>query len=201
MRSWFIACLCALVVSPASATSLFDSVLARVRNAAASAESIPAGQASIEVGFSPEGSAQELVIKAIRSANASIRLAAYSFTSSAVVRALIDAKRRGVDVAVLVDHKNNLVEERSGKGRAALNLLFHAGIPTRTISTYQVHHSKFMVIDGLHTETGSFNYSQAADQRNSENVLVIWNNKAVAAQYLTHWQSRWVQGVAYQPPY
>ena len=45
------------------------------------------------------------------------------------------------------------------------------------------------------TETGSFNYSQAAAKSNSENVLVVWNNRTVAAQYLAHWESRWVNGI------
>lgn len=38
-----------------------------------------------------------------------IRLAGYSLTIAPVVRALVDAKKRGVDVAVAVDYKNNLL--------------------------------------------------------------------------------------------
>ena len=33
--------------------------------------------------------------------------------------ALIDAKHRGVEVAVVVDHKNHINTGRSGKGKAA----------------------------------------------------------------------------------
>ena len=62
----------------------------------------------IEVAFSPESGAEALVLKMIGSARRSIRLAGYSFTSPAVVRGLIDAKRRGVDVKVLLDDKGNL---------------------------------------------------------------------------------------------
>ncbi|WP_433960848.1 phospholipase D family protein [Burkholderia pyrrocinia] len=159
------------------------------------------GAVSIEVGFSPDGSAQALVLKTIGSARSSIRLAAYSFTSPEVVRALIDAKRRGVDVAAVVDEKNNLREDRSGKARAALNLLVNAGIPTRTISVYPIHHDKYFVVDGLDVETGSFNYSEAAARRNSENALVIWRDPALAKAYLDHWQSRWAQGIDYRSSY
>ena len=64
--------------------------------------------ASVEVGFSPDGSGEALVLRAINSARQSVRLAAYAFTARPVVRALIDARKRGVDVAVVVDYKNNL---------------------------------------------------------------------------------------------
>lgn len=72
---------------------------------------------AIDTGFSPEGSAERLVLKAICTARHSIHLSAYSFTSPAVVKALIEAHRRGVDVAVVADRKSNLLEDRSGKGR------------------------------------------------------------------------------------
>jgi len=53
--------------------------------------------ATIEAGFSPEGTALQLVIKTIETAQQEIRLMGYSFTSPEVVRSLIAAKRRGVD--------------------------------------------------------------------------------------------------------
>lgn len=49
--------------------------------------------------------------------------------------------------------------------------------------------------------TTQYNYSAAAAARNSENVLVVWNNPALAAQYLKHWQNRFDQGTAYRSAY
>lgn len=95
---------------------------------------------AIDTGFSPEGSAERLVLKAICTARHSVHLSAYSFTSPAIVQALIDAHRRGVDVAVVADRKSNLVEDRSGKGRIALDLLSGAGVSVRTIDVYPIHH-------------------------------------------------------------
>jgi len=114
---------------------------------------------------------------------------------------LIAAKRRGVDVAVVVDEKNNVRDDRSGKAKAALNLLVNAGIPARTISAYPLHHDKYVVIDGSTVETGSFNYSAAAAMRNSENVLVLWSCPEIAKSYLSHWRSRWDQGTAWRSTY
>jgi phosphatidylserine/phosphatidylglycerophosphate/cardiolipin synthase-like enzyme len=151
----------------------------------------------IEAGYSPEGSAERLVLKVIHASRKSIRLAAYSFTSPKVVRALTDAVKRGVDVRVVVDEKGNT----SKSGVAALNLLVNAGIPVRTNGEYAIHHDKYIVSDGLHVQTGSFNYSQAAAGSNSENVLVVWHNAALAASYLGHWQSRFDEGKSYRSRY
>ena len=52
----------------------------------------------IEVAFSPEAGAEALVIKVINSAQQQLRLAGYTFTSPAVVRALVEAYGRNVDV-------------------------------------------------------------------------------------------------------
>ncbi|SMP70777.1 phospholipase D family protein [Noviherbaspirillum suwonense] len=157
---------------------------------------VPAGQV-IDVAFSPNEGSEDLVVKAIGSARSSIGVAAYSFTSPVVAKALLNARKRGVDVRVVVDENGN----RSKASLAALNLLAEAGIPTRTISRYAIHHDKYMVIDKITVQTGSFNYSKAAAKSNSENVVVIWNNPDLALTYLKHWQDRFDQGKPYKAAY
>jgi len=122
-------------------------------------------------GISPEGSAEQWVYRAIGSAQHSIRLAAYSFTSCEIVRRLIDANRCGVDVAVVVDERSNIEEHRSGRAHGALNVLVAAGIPTRTLAAYRIAHDKDFVVDGETVETGSYNLSDSAARRNSENAV------------------------------
>lgn len=156
--------------------------------------------ATLETGFSPEGSAQTLVLKTIETAQQDIRLMGYSFTSPEVVSALVRAKRRGVDVRVVLDQKANTGKNNQAS-RAALNLLAGAGIPVRTVSRYKILHDKVIVTDGRNTQLGSFNYSRAADRSNSENVLVVWDDRDVAVRYLGHWQSRWQQGTDWQMTY
>ena len=146
---------------------------------------------SIEVAFSPEAGAEALVVKVLASAQQTIRLAGYSFTSPAVVKGLVEAKRRGVDVKVLLDDRGN----QGQSSLVAMRMITEANIPLKVISAYAIHHDKYIVVDGRHTETGSFNYSQAAARSNSENVLVVWNNPATATRFLQHWESRWKQGI------
>ena len=57
-----------------------------------------------------------------------------------------------------------------------MKLIADGGIPIRTITSYAIHHDTYIVVEGRTTETGSFNYSQAAARSNSENALVIWND-------------------------
>lgn len=158
--------------------------------------STSAGQ-EITVAFSPNEGSEELVVKAVASARSSIAVAAYSFTSPVIAKALLTARKRGVDVRVVVDENGN----KSKASIAALNLVASAGIPTRTISRYAIHHDKYMVIDKITVQTGSFNYSKAAAKSNSENVIVIWNNPDIALSYLKHWQDRFDQGRSYTPSY
>ncbi len=155
------------------------------------------GSQFIEVAFSPNEGGEDLVVKVIQSARSSIGVAAYSFTSPVIAKALLNARKRGVDVRVVVDENGN----KSKASLAALNLLVGAGIPTRTISRYAIHHDKYIVVDKATVQTGSFNYSKAAAKSNSENVLVIWNNPDLALAYLKHWQDRFDQGREYRSEY
>lgn len=152
---------------------------------------------AVQVGFSPEGSAQQLVLNTLDDARKNIRLTGYSFTSPEVVRALIRAARRGVDVKVVLDDRAN----RNKSSVAAINLLVNAGIPVRTVSTFKILHDKYIVTDGQTVQTGSFNYSRAAAVANSENVVVLKEMPAVAQRYLSHWQSRWDTGIDQRSPY
>ncbi len=198
LRTLVLACGAGLaIISALSANNFVTQLWSATQHALFSTiETIPAQQA-IEVGFSPNQGAEALVLKVIRSAQSSVRLAGYALTSPTIVRALLDAHKRGVDVAIVVDHKGN----RSPASLRALNLLVNARIPTRTVRQYAITHDKYLVVDSQHVETGSFNYSAAAASRNSENVMVIWNHPGLARRYLAHWQSRWDQGQPHRSTY
>lgn len=191
----------AILTSTAVVAGALCCVITPFGSAIAASDECSTGSGAVEVGFSPDGSGESLVLRSIASSRRSIRLAAYSFTAVNVVRALIDAKKRGVDVAVVVDHKANITEDRSGKAAAALNLLVNAGIPTRTLWSYPMQHSKYAVIDAVTVQTGSYNYSVSAARYNSENVLVIANHRELARQYLENWQRLYDDGQPYRSAY
>lgn len=79
----------------------------------------------------------------------------YSFTSPEVEHSLEDAKRRGVDVKVVLDEKSN----QNTVSQAAMNWLINAGIPVRAVDRLKILHDKFTVVDNRSLQTGSFNFS------------------------------------------
>ena len=153
----------------------------------------------IEVAFGPEATAAEaLILRNIADAKVSINVAAYAFSSPVIVEALVAARKRAVDVRLVVDRKHNIEDDPKGIGHKALDALAAAGASVRTNGNYRLHHDKYMVIDARLVQTGSYNYAASAN-RNSENVIVIRNNPALAGQYLTHWMARFREGTEYGP--
>lgn len=149
-----------------------------------------------EVAFGPEAGAEALILKHIAGAKSAIRVAAFAFSSPVIVDALVAARKRGVDVQLVVDHEHNVATDPKGIGRKALDTLAQAGATARTNSHYRIHHDKFIVVDSRDVQTGSYNYAVSAN-RNSENVLVVRNDPALAAKYLAHWESRFREGAPY----
>jgi phosphatidylserine/phosphatidylglycerophosphate/cardiolipin synthase-like enzyme len=153
------------------------------------------GAATIEVAFSPDMGATDLVVKAIGEARKTIRVAAYSFTSKPIAQALLDAHKRGIDVEVVVD-------KSQAKARyTSATFLANVGIPTRIDYKYAIMHNKFIVIDGVNVETGSFNFTSAAEHKNAENVIVLRNDRAVAKQYTDEWMRLWDESETLEPAY
>jgi phosphatidylserine/phosphatidylglycerophosphate/cardiolipin synthase-like enzyme len=140
--------------------------------------------AQVQVAFSPNGGALELVIHTIDSAHNTVRMAAYSFTSKPIASALVRARKRGVDVRIVVD-KSQTTQQYS-----AATFLANQGVPVRIDYQYAIMHDKFIVSDGTTVEEGSFNYTDAAESRNAENVLVL-RDSIVAARYDKEWERLW----------
>lgn len=156
-----------------------------------------APEATAEVAFSPKGESLELIVQEIDGAKDSILVAAYSFTSKPIAQALLAAHKRGVRVLVVADKKSN-----GGKARySAATFLANQGMTVRLNGSYAIFHHKFMVIDGTTLQTGSFNYSAAANNKNAENVLVLRGVPAIASTYTTEWKRLWDEAEPLAPKY
>lgn len=150
---------------------------------------------NVQVGFSPEGSAQKLVLETIASAKHDIQILAYAFQAPDIMQALVAAKNRGVNVRVVVDKKRN----KGKTSKKAMDFVTSNGVELRTNDHFHIHHDKVIIVDGSTVETGSFNFAPSAETANSENVVVIRDMPEVAKQYVAHWQSRWDLGKPYPP--
>ena len=134
-----------------------------------------------KVCFSPLGGCTKLAVDTLAEAKQTVLVQAYSFTSAPIAQALVDAKKRGVKVEVILD-KSQRTEHYS-----EADFLLHAGIPTSIDAVHAIAHNKVMVIDDETVITGSFNFTKAAEEHNAENLLVL-HDKALAAEYRANWQ-------------
>ena len=130
--------------------------------------------------FSPNGGCTNMVVNQIDHAQREIRVMAYSFTSAPIGKALIRAKRRGVDVQVIEDN-GEATHHWSEAG-----YLVRASIPVYLDTEAGIYHDKVMVIDEGTVIEGSFNWSAAAEFKNAENLLVI-QSPELARYYLQNW--------------
>ena len=133
------------------------------------------------VCFSPEGSCTKVITNEISSASKEILVQAFSFTSSRIQKALVAAKTRGITVEVICDEKKQIDE----KYRAA-GILSRAGIPVLIDDKHTSAHDKIMIIDRETVITGSFNFTNAAERKNAENVLIL-KSPQLAALYVDNW--------------
>lgn len=145
---------------------------------------------TIQVYFSPHGGATAAIVHAIEQESHQIHVAAYSFTSAPIAQALIAAHRRGVPIHVILD-SSQLTERYT-----SATFLAHAGIPVLIDAAHAIAHSKYIILGHDRIITGSFNFTRAAEEKNSENLLVI-QNQTLATQYLMNWQQHAGHATAY----
>lgn len=137
-------------------------------------------EAPLSVYFSPRGGAENAVVAEVGRATETVSVLAYSFTSPAIVSALIEAHKRGVKVTLVLD-KSQRSDQRSGTEEVV-----QAGILTYIDSRHAIAHNKVMVIDGHKVITGSFNFTKSAEERNAENLLII-ESAELARLYQQEW--------------
>ena len=135
----------------------------------------------VSVYFSPKGGCTQAVVDQIGNARKEVLVQAYSFTSVPIAQALLGAFKRGVRVEALLDKS-----QRSEKYTSA-TFLANSGVSTWIDDAHAIAHNKVIVIDRETVITGSFNFTQAAEKRNAENLLII-KDKALAEKYIKNWQ-------------
>lgn len=146
---------------------------------------------AVHVWFSPDGGCTEAIVDALKSAKKTVRVQAFLFTSPHIATALIEARKRGLDVAVILDGS-----QRS-ENRSSDDLMKAAGVPVFVDAVHNIAHNKIIIIDGETVFTGSFNFTKAAETHNAENLLRL-DDPALAARYLSNWNDHKAHSEAYK---
>jgi len=142
---------------------------------------------SLQLITSPEGEAEDNIISLLQSANRSIEVEMYTFTNSKLANALISAKKRGINVQVLIG------ETGSEDEGTIITLLNAGGIEVKKApSKFKIMHAKLMIVDDAIVLIGSHNWSQNAMFYNRELSVVI-QSPSLATQLLEIFNSDWAK--------
>src|SRR5437773_2144199 len=95
---------------------------------------------SASVHFSPKGGCTEAIVAELRQARSEVLVLAYSFTARPITEALIEAGRRGVKVAVVLDHSNEK------EPHTDLPYMVEHGLEPLIDPHHAIAHNKVMVI-------------------------------------------------------
>ncbi len=139
----------------------------------------------LDLYFAPnENILNEAIIPSFKSAEKSIYVAMFYFTNKNILKELVDAKNRGVDVKVIVDASFANDFERY------IKLMREAGIPVKVENWAGKMHCKLAVIDDEITLTGSLNWTNSAVNFNDENFLRI-KSERIAKETKNYFDELW----------
>jgi len=134
-----------------------------------------------KVFFSPDGGCVKGIVKEIEMGTREILVQAYSYSSTPIRNALINAQKRGAKVEIIFDK-----EDQKDQNYRAAKSFSKSGIIVHLDGSHTIAHNKVIIIDRETVITGSFNFTNAAETKNAENVLVV-KSKALAGLYAENW--------------
>ena len=113
------------------------------------------------------------LVSIIGKAKESFLGAFYEVSSPRVVDALLEAKKRGVEVRLVTEH--DTTRTKKGKGSRFVTRLEEAGIEVVSDPSRRrgLMHNKFAVIDGAYLWTGSYNATVNDSAKNNNNAILI----------------------------
>lgn len=124
------------------------------------------------------------LVDAINGASTSVDVAIYNISLDDVANALIQAKKRGVRV--------RMVMESEAMDRRVPQSLMNAGIPIIGDQREGLMHNKFTIIDNREVWTGSMNYTSTSAYEDFNNLLRI-RSAEVAQDYTANFEEMFAQ--------
>lgn len=138
-----------------------------------------------EVFFSPSQKCENQLVELIDGSSQTIDAAVYSINNTNIVDALKKAHKRGVKIRILTDRM-----QASGKS-SKVRELHDGGINIRVHSKHKIEHNKFAIFDGKTASTGSYNWTNPATKKNSENCVFFTDDVKVITDYQNRFNYLW----------
>ena len=132
--------------------------------------------------FSPNGGCTAAVLNALGAAKQSVLVESYTLSTNPFAQALVDAKKRGVDVQVILD-KSQKTNQLS-----PAPYLANEGVPTYIDTAHRLSANKITVIDGNEVISGSFSFTKSAES-NAESLMIINHAPQLAQNFTANWKA------------
>lgn len=139
----------------------------------------------LKVFFSPSLKCETKIVDLINKSEERIDAAIYAVNNDEIVCALKKAYDRGVKIRILTDRLQ--ASNKSSKVRE----LYNYGINIRVHSKFKIEHNKFAVFDNKIASSGSYNWTNPASDKNSENCIFFIRNKQAVREFQDRFNYLW----------
>jgi phosphatidylserine/phosphatidylglycerophosphate/cardiolipin synthase-like enzyme len=124
----------------------------------------------IETYFSPDDNVAARLVELLGTAEQSIHFLAFSFTSDDIAQVIRERADAGVTVLGVMED----AQVASNQG-TEFDLFVQAGLEVRRDGNPGQMHHKVIIIDRKIVITGSYNFTGSAEDRNDENLVIIFS--------------------------
>jgi phosphatidylserine/phosphatidylglycerophosphate/cardiolipin synthase-like enzyme len=135
------------------------------------------GASEVEVSFSPDDGVEARLVQLLESASSSIHFLAFSFTADDLSRAVLDARKLGVQIAGVMD-----ADQADSNLGTEWPTFRDAGLDVRLDGNPGQMHEKVIIVDSSIVVVGSYNFTASAAKSNDENILII-HDPVIAQQF------------------
>ncbi len=138
--------------------------------------------------FSPGMDCLQAIQEGIENAKEEILVCVFTISDDRILQTLLDSHRKGMKIRILTD--NEKVHDKGSDIRA----LVRAGLDVKVDDSQHHMHHKFMIVDGVYTYTGSYNWTRSAERFNAENLVII-EDPELASSFIDQFETLWESSV------
>lgn len=139
----------------------------------------------LQIFFSPSNRCENSIIKLINQSEERIDVVVYAINNDDIVEALKKAQNRGVKIRILTDRL------QASNKYSKVRELYNYGINIRVHSKHKIEHNKFAVFDNNVAMTGSYNWTNPATEKNSENCVFFFRDRDAIEKYQNRFEYLW----------
>jgi phosphatidylserine/phosphatidylglycerophosphate/cardiolipin synthase-like enzyme len=130
------------------------------------------GKIPVEAAFSPSDQVADLICRQLSYAKQSVRVMAFVLTSERIAEQLGELAKKGISVECLLDRGQARTRYSQDQYLLGCGVKIHISPNSRG----KMHH-KVIVIDEETVITGSYNFSENAENGNDENLIIVKNEE------------------------